>query len=541
MKRLIAALGVDVVQWRALTRALLTIDFAPLLRAVRGDDGLVAAAKAIGGMAVIAVLMSLFGIVPAWVLWTNDDLWLGGAVLSTQVMCFTAVMLLMNHAGALVMPQDHGVLGFRPITSRTYFAVRITTLFGHTLPFIAMISWLPLLGLTVRPDATLLLTTAGVAVVAITTVVTTLTLVSAYGWLLRLAGPRRFALLLNFAQIVSSFVAFSGFVVFMDDDARGFLQGGQLPRAWLTLIYPGAWFGSLLELASGAGSTLALTAAAMALVFSTAIAVSIGGKLSLQYASRLAQLLEASESRTRSVWVPRGFRDETRATAILVRSQFRNDFRFRMGVLAILPITIVYLVIGWRMGDMPNDPFFKPDPGGTMMIQMAVFFLPDTLRQALVQSDAYRASWIFHTTAADLTRLVVSSQIVIAALFIVPYSALLAVAFAFIFGHPGHAIVHALFLAWMSYVVLQLNVLIDPRLPFSRPPAQQAGLGSGLGLRFIVMIGGTFVYMFTTLVIYRVPLLLLATFAGMFAITMALNNLTRQRVEAKAWGLRYEG
>ena len=36
-------------------------------------------------------------------------------------------------------------------------------------------------------------------------------------------------------------------------------------------------------------------------------------------------------------------RDEARAVALLVRSQFRNDIKFRMGVLTILPLTLVYL------------------------------------------------------------------------------------------------------------------------------------------------------------------------------------------------------
>ena len=542
MTRLLEAFDVDVRQWRALTRTLTRIDFAPLLRVLRGDDGLGAAAKGIIGTLLVALTMVGFGAASAYVLWVNGDLWLGGTALSTQVACFTAVLLLMNHTGTLVTPQDHHILGFRPVSSRTYLAVRVTTLFMHTAPYIALLSSLPLLAIAARPDATLLAVAGGMGVVLLTMIASTLGLVSGYGWLLAFAGPRRFANLLNLVQVGTSLVSFAGLFVFMDDEARAFLHGGALPRVWGALLYPGTWFGSLLELAGGRASMLAMTATGLAMAGAIAIGVSISGKLSLEYAGRLARLLEtAVPASTRSVWVPRGFRDETRAVAILVRSQFRNDVRFRMGVLAILPVTAIYFVLGWRLGDLPRDPFVHSGAGGSMMIQMAVFFLPDMLRMSLVQSDGWRASWIFHSTAADLTRLVMASQIVIAALFIVPYVTLLAVLFTFLFGHAGHAIVHAAFLGWLSYVVLQLNVLFDPRLPFSRPHLQDAGFAGAFGIRFVAMIGGTLLYAIVTLVIYRVPLLVAGMFAVMLLTTIGLNALTRERVEAKAAGLRYDG
>ena len=543
MKRFLASAGVDYEQWRVLTRTFVKLDFGPLWRNLRGDDGLATAARTIVGVSFLVLLMGSFGALPAYVLWTNDDLWLGGAVLATQFMSITAAFLLVNHAAALVSPQDHGILGFRPVSSRTYFAVRLTTLFAHTLPPATMMAVLPLLALTVRPDASFSIVAAGIAVIYASVMATTLALAAGYGWLLTIAGPRRFAVLLNYVQILASLVTFSGLILIGDEDARQYFHSGTLPRTGWALLFPGVWLGSYLELAGGEIGLLEITAAGASVLAFLALARALGGKLSLEYAGRLAGLLNAAATpATRSVWVPRVFRDETRATAILVRSQFKNDIRFRMGVLAILPITLVYFFIGWRSGDVPGDPFLgdRGNAGSTMLVQMAVFFLPDMLRQSLVMSDAYRASWVFHTTGADLTRLVMSSQIVIAALFILPYAGLLAIAFAFMWAHPGHALVHALFLAWMSYLVLQLSVLVDPRLPFSGPVVAQAGFGSGVGRRFVVMIGGTFVYIFMTLVIYRRPWLVMIAAIALLGTSLALNRLTRVRVEARASTLRYE-
>lgn len=94
-----------------------------------------------------------------------------------------------------------------------------------------------------------------------------------------------------------------------------------LPAAPLILLYLGARFGSYLDLAGGRTSAAC-----------------------------------AAEKRTRGEsWFTTG---EARAVALLVRSQFRDDHRFRMGVLGLLPFTLLYMVMGVRNGAIA-DPFAR--------------------------------------------------------------------------------------------------------------------------------------------------------------------------------------
>ena len=524
-----------------MVRTFVKLDFSTLVRALRGDAGLPAAAKTISALALMVVFVGAVGVLPAAVIATNPDPWMGGSVLSLQISSFTALLLLANHAGTLVTPQDHGILGFRPVTSRTYLAVRITTLFAHTLPFVTVVATAPLLMLLLQPAATIAAVLAGIVIVYGSLLATTLALVAGYSWILRFAGPRRSLYVVTTAQVVAAFVSIGGFVVLSDDDARRFIMEEAMRRDWWAIAIPGSWFGSYLELASGAWDGPAIVAAAASVLFCGGIGAVIGGKLSLRYAGDVAHFMARSgPPAARSVWVPRALADELRVTAILVRSQFKNDLKFRLGVLGLLPISAIVFVIGWRSGHMPQDPFVETGfQNSSMMIQMVVFFIPEGLRRTLVTSDAYRAAWVFHTAPADLTRLVLSAPIMVTVMFLIPYVVLLAIVLSFLFGHPGHAIVHAAFLGWMAYVVLQLGVLMDPKLPFSSPP-QPTSAGQMFGFQMLVMLGGSVVYAMVTLIAYRSLPSLLIMGAALLVATMALNRLTRRRVERDAGKLRYD-
>src|SRR5678815_2809415 len=137
----------------------------------------------------------------------------------------------------------------------------------------------------------------------------------------------------------------------------------------------------------------------MSLVSIALIVRSLGGKLSLEYSARLAELQEdsrrARSSRTR--WnLPAFVRRETRAILLLARAQIRADPSFRMAVLSILPITIGLIVAGFYVA---GDTAVSPDPfvdgssfaaGNGMMI--GVFMLPASLRRARISSQAFKAS-----------------------------------------------------------------------------------------------------------------------------------------------------
>lgn len=74
----------------------------------------------------------------------------------------------------------------------------------------------------------------------------------------------------------------------------------------------------------------------------------------------------------------------------------KTPWLFRLGVLSILPVTILYVLKSARDGTI-GDPFL-PYAGsqreGFSLVVMAVMMFPSILKMHLTHSDAYRASWI---------------------------------------------------------------------------------------------------------------------------------------------------
>jgi hypothetical protein len=167
-------------------------------------------------------------------------------------------------------------------------------------------------------------------------------------------------------------------------------------------------------------------------------------------------------------------------------------------------------------------------------------FLPMTLRRTLVTSDSYRAAWIFHVTPADRGSLVLSARNIVTLFFLVPYLVFLAGLFTYFFGDLGHAVTHATFLGLMSYLVLQLSVLVDPRLPFSMPLNKDTRAGLTFGIMMVVSLVGFGTYFFLVYVAYRSLLRMAVTFAVLVAIAIVMDRLTRRRVAASE-GLDYVG
>ena len=540
-----AALGVDYTQWRALTIAGVKTDFATF----RGAYGQALATK-IALRLVFAVVFSgvLFGALPALTIWRNDDLLLGATVLASQVALFTAFFVLSGEAATVVSAGDQAVLGFRPVSSRTYLAVRIANVVINTTFHATLVGYLSMVACLVRADGGLAVAAASMLTVYATSFATTLALLSSYGWLLQRLGARRFATAISYLQFFATLVMMGSFMMVSQTFSRDLLGTMTLTgHAWAWLL-PTAWFASYMVLATGHGGVPAFAAAAMSLVSIAVIVRSLGGKLSLEYSARLAELQEDSRS-ARSRWtrwsLPAFVRRETRAILLLARAQIRADPSFRMAVLSILPITIGLIVAGFYVA---GDTAVSPDPfvdgssfgaGNGMMI--GVFMLPASLRRALISSQAFKASWIFHTTPADRVALAVSGPVAIGLLCLAPMLAVVAAILAYWFGNAVHGLVHATVVGCLCYIGLQIDVLLFPGLPFSSPPAKSVGAKEIFGLSLLAPVFGISTYHFATYVMYRSAArvaLLLVIFVAMSAM---LSALTRWRLRRRSAALEYLG
>lgn len=541
MIRLFSALGLDYEQWRALTRAALKVDFraSSFMRTQFGGD--TRAAGALIGQAIFYTVMG--GFIAAFV-WFSRDVFVAGSVVATYVMFMVGTAALLDHNAAIASPDDYMILGFRPITSRTYFAARLTNVLIYTTAMTTVFAYLPVASFFIRHGFAVGL--AGLVSVYAASVTVTLTMVVAYAGLMRYIGAARLKRVLSYVQFLFSFLVYGGFFLFSRLVSESAFSSFAFEKSPWILLLPPTWFASYLDLAAGRTSALEIVPALASLAALSALALAIAGRLSLDYADRLGAIATASATasnaraprKRRSWWFTQG---EARATALLIRGQFRNDMKFRMGVLAILPLTIIYLLIGLTEDGTLGDPFVRGGVSqGLMMVTLAMLMFPTMLKMNLTMSDSFRASWIFFACPADRTRIVRAAKNVLVVSFLIPYMALVGALLAWFSTNAAHILVHLVVIALVSHLVLQIVTLVEPELPFSKPVVK--GRSSSRVMLLMVVVGvGVVIVPLTAPFVYRSTIATSVLIAGLIAASAVLDRITRLRIESQAAQLEFQG
>jgi ABC-2 type transport system permease protein len=535
VRSLFEAFGIDYDQWKALAGVALKID----LRVSSLGGGAVSRRPDTRKASVIGLLAfyMIMGGFTAVLVFKLDDVMLSATLVLSYLMFMVGAMILMDHNSVITSPDDYVVLGFRPMSSRTYFAVRLTNVFVYTIALTTAFGILPMASFGIAHGWRIGL--ASIPAFYLATTLTTLALVFVYAWLLRAVGADRLKRALSYLQLVVGFLVYGGYFL-MSQLAEGRALGSlHLPDTPLMFLFPATWFASYLPLASGRVEAATIYPAAGSVVAIAVLAAFLGGRLSLQYAEQLGALTAATAARSsksvrrrRPLWFTSG---ASRAIALLVRAQFRNDQKFRMAVLGILPLTVLYVFMSRRHGPLP-DPFALDfqRAGDTLLITVAVMSFPTTLRLSLSKSDSFKASWIYFTSPVERSELVRATTNVLLAFFLLPYLAFVAAFLTYLIGEPVHVLVHMAFLGLLSHLLLQVVMLIDPALPFSQP--LQKGSRSGLMLVTMMTVFGAGVAVAPLLSIFvYVSAVRIALVASALVIAgVTLDWLTRVRVKRLA-------
>jgi hypothetical protein len=497
MRRLFAAAGVDFEQWKALTLVALKLDFrGSALTQRQGEHE----SRVVISLIFQAIFYTLFGGIIAYLVWASRDLWLAGTIASTYIAFLIGTAVVLDHHSVISSPVDYAILGFRPVSSRTYFAVKLTNILVYTTALTTVAAWVPVLVTSARHGAGI----GGALFLDIyaSSTATTLAIALGYATVLRAVGPDAIERVLSYVQMIMGFAVYGGQFLISGVLSRTAPGTWSLPTSPLILLYPGTWFGSYLELASGRTSAGAIACAAASIVAVVVMGSQLGGRLSLQYSEALGAMTVAARARAASAAEKRSRRGfwftsgEARAVALLVRGQFRHDHRFRMGVLGLLPFTLLYMVLGVRNGAVA-DPFTASRNMQAWPLTMAVLASPTMLRMLLTRSDAFRASWIFFTCPSDRMRIARSSKDVLVAFFLIPYLLVVSAIYAYVVGNVVHVLVHVAFLGLLAHLVLQIALLLDPALPFSRPMQQTRVTGFFLAFTFATILVSLFIQFYS--------------------------------------------
>ena len=540
MRRFFAAVGVDFDQWWALTVVALKNDFRGSALSQRHQAREV---KVVISLILQAIFYTMFGGMIAFLVWASRDLWLAGTIASTYVAFIVGTAVILDHNSVISSPADYGILGFRPVTSRTYFAVKLTNILVYTMTLTTAAAWVPILITSARHG--LAIGGALVMNIYMTSAATTLAIALGYATVLRAIGPDAVERVLSYVQMVMGFALYGGQFLISGLLSRSSPGSWSLPSSSWILLYPGTWFGSHLELASGRRSVGAVTCAAVSVAAVLLMASRLGGRLSLQYSETLGAMTVAARARAasvaekrkrRAVWFASG---EARAVALLVRSQFRHDHRFRMGVLGLLPFTLLYMIMGIRNGAVA-DPFATGRAAQAWPLTMAVLASPGMLRMLLTRSEAFRASWIFFTCPGDRMKIARSSKDVLVAFFLIPYLLVVSIIYSYVVGNVAHVLVHVAFLGLLAHLVLQIGLLLDPALPFSRPMQKNTNAAVFFGFTAITVLLSLFIQFYSAR-IYSNPTSTIVAVVVIVLIGVALDLLTRARVNRQAQLLEFEG
>ena len=557
IRRVVEAFGADYLQWRVLTRAMLKSDF-------RGASGLnmgatTASSTGPGLLIGSMVMYFLMGIwvativgYTAWAAGTDSaevvlrGTLLGGTVGLTMVGVIVGMAVLIDFQSVVISPTDYDILAHQPVSSRTYFLVKLTNVLVYTLAIGALVG-----GTATFPVLFLAGPLAAVGwMVAVggITVATTLTMVCCYAALLRLVSPHRLRRALSYVHLVLMLAIFTAPLLLTETLEPMFEtaqeQGGIPTPPWLILAPP-AWFASLLALTAGEWNA-AYPVAALASVASIAVLLHYArSRLSFAYAESLSQMTTVSRPDVKSSAPRHSGRSrlprELSVVATLVRGQFRDDMTFRLSVLGMLPATLMYFFLAVRDGPLP-DPFveFGLYPMGLGLLHFAAIGFPLAMLETLFRSESFPASWMFFAAPTDRARLVVNSGLCVTVLFVAPYMLVFFGIFAWSFRDLWHALAHTLVLGLIAHLAIQMLLLAAPRLPFSQPPKKGGRMASLIGMIVVGMVIAVFLPLANALAYSRTACTI--AYIGVLAVLGVLMPLAvRRGVRGRVERLEFAG
>ncbi|MPZ17506.1 MAG: hypothetical protein GEV06_06295 [Luteitalea sp.] len=458
--------GIDVQQWRALVRLSLVLD----LRRTRGFSfGVHERRGARGTLIGLFLFQAALGGLLAYLIAVLPDPFASATLYFLLLIASLAALLLTDFHTVVLAPDDFAILGYRPVASRTFFAARLTSLLLFAWVLALATSAAPLV-VWIRLAGGPLVGVAALAATLVASALTAVTVATVYGMLLRVLPADRLHRWLGYAQLLFTFVVYGSFLLL--SRLQSALLHVRVEKGWYLYLDPAAWFAAWLEIAAGRAGSLDFTAAAVPAVLLLLLGPVAARRLSLEYADRLASLSAATRVSDTPITSlgPRILTPEHRAVDLLVRAQFRVDQRFRLAILSILPLTVLYLFMGIG-GATPSSGL------GVTLLDVAVVVFPSVLRQALTRSDWFRAAWVYFALPADLMAIVIATKNVVLVRFLLPYllfvTALLLVQ-SLSEGAPTGGVVvfhvtHALWLGLLSHAILMVELAANPALPFSVP------------------------------------------------------------------------
>jgi len=537
--RILSRLDIDPRQWRALVG----MPFKLLKRrksAFSSNDR-----SSANNLWVGLFIYGVMGIMFANMIATVKTAGVASFFVLNFILIFIAMSILLEFGVAIVYPEDISVLGHRPISSRTYFASKMAIVIA------AILLYATLLG---GPSVVTFLVKFGIApafalffAIISGSLSTGMLMIIIYTVLVRYTKPEKVQNIMGYTQLLFSFIFYGGYIM-LPGKAHEFFAAAT-PGAW-TIILPTSWFASIVSLVSGEWTMVNVTGCSLSIFMFMGIFYLIGGRISLTYSDTIAKaaipiasLALAAKRRRFDFHFFR--RAEDRAIAMLIIRQFRYDVKFKMAILSILPLIVLYLYQGLQGGKGICDPFLvnitMEKFGASTLLYLAVILFPALLKKEITQNDIYQASWVLFASPVDRGNVMLSVYRMLIRAFVLPYIIIIALIFLWFYKNPLHVFMHVMVLFLFCDIFLLILFFIKPALPFSLPRE----IGDRITAFMITISVGSIFFlalmaMFAKL-LYPALWTYLTGVAVLLSISLLLRYLLEKRLKKVGEQLEFQG
>ncbi len=462
---------------------------------------------------------------------------------STIFFLLVGTFITMEFATLVTGPDDFTFYAHLPVTPRTYVTAKVATACLFAVSFflcygapIAVLAALRGVALTEILGHLWALLSTGLCAVLI--------LISILGVAVRYVSYKRVRGVAGFFQIMLFFFIYGGYAIFRR--YLGSIQGLVIHLSPALLVSPTSWGASVFRLASGARAWTGLALSIgvpFVLAFVSVAVVSRSYREKIQEAAVYAPAARgargsaaAGAARAQAAGAAHNRRGpraggllwrspEERAVSMLISTHFRHDQQFRMGILVIVPITLLYLaIIFFANRAKLMDPFTEAGRAGflqTILLYVAIGFFPVYVKAALVRSADAEASWLILSSPADAHLLLRAARTFITVFFLTPYLLALGAVYAAFTGAVFNTIRHFAMIALLVLIETDVLLLFFPELPFSKP----VQTGARTAQVFTRMFSALLILVPVALVVYLVypyDLAYWITLAGLIGVLAAV-------------------
>ena len=442
MDKLLKILGADPYQYRVLLRINMTIDS-------RAKDSTQFGFGSSPVLAAIYAILSFLISLSAFALNSFSFTFLMIAF-SMTMMSFIVIMRLES----VINPNDYHILAHMPVSSRTYFLVKLTNILIHVALMASALNLPPsILGIWAK-NTPLFFPAVYFPISFMAALFVTGLITSFYGYLIKLYKSDKFGDMVAYSQMAISLIFFVGStvvppVVMISQLRLSYLNVIERAR-WLYAL-PYSWFAGLVHLALGNTEPHYLFLSAIAMVSTILLVIIPLWRISLKYSERISYMGESPKtsrkikkvsSRIRknsgSIFA-RLFRDsETLAAFDLVSKYLKRDRNTKTRIYAGLALPLMHIVMMIRpaLADK-GQPLFTPVLAVGLSISSFVscaYFISFVF-SVIKFSEHWKAVWVI--AAAPLEQpgnFFKGSKIAIIVYFIIPFFAVLTIIYSLSWG-----------------------------------------------------------------------------------------------------------